>query len=84
MSNELPGPEKPDRDLRKYAATTNFRLVVGAIVLVFVVGLGIIAFIYGFQAALLGFICLLGAMVPIGLIVLLMLGLDKVVKRINK
>ncbi len=72
------------RDLRKYAATTNFRLIIGALILLFVVGLGIIAVIYGIKAALLGLLCLLGALVPIGLIALLMFGLDKIVKRINK
>jgi magnesium-transporting ATPase (P-type) len=84
MNNDQPPPEKPERDLRKYASTTNFRLIVGALILLFVVGLGIIGLIYGFKAALLGLLCLLGAMVPVGLIALFMFGLDKIVKKINK
>ena len=72
------------RDLRKYASRTNFQLIIGALVLLFVVGIGLIAWIYGIGAALMGFLCLLGALMPIGLIVLSLNGLDAIVKRINK
>jgi len=72
------------RDLRKYASQTNVQLVAGALVLLFVVGLGLIAWIYGPGAAVMGFLCLLGALVPIGLIAMLLFGLDIIVKRINK
>ena len=72
------------RDLRKYASQTNVQLIVGALLLLFIVGLGLIAWLYGTYAALMGFLCLLGAMVPIGLIYLFMFGLDAIVKRINK
>ena len=72
------------RDLRKYASQTNVQLVVGGLVLLFVVGLGLIALIYGRNAALMGFLCLLGGMVPIGLVVLVMFGLDVIVKKSNK
>lgn len=72
------------RDLRKYASQTNIRLFVGAFFLLFVIGLGLIWFIYGLPAAISGLLCLLGALVPIGLIWLFMVGLDWFVKRINK
>jgi hypothetical protein len=72
------------RDLRKYASQTNVQLIVGALVLLFVVGLGLIAWIYGVGAAAMGFLCLLGALVPIGLIAFFLFGLDALVKRINK
>jgi len=72
------------RDLRKYASQTNVQLIAGALVLLFVVGLGLIAWIYGPGAALMGLLCLLGAMVPVGLIALSLFGLDAIVKRINK
>ncbi len=72
------------RDLRKYAAQTNVQLIAGALVLLFVVGLGLIAWLYGLGAALMAFLCLLGALVPIGLIALSLTGLDAIVKRINK
>ncbi len=69
------------RDLRKYASQTNIRLIAGALVLLFVVGLGLIAWLYGLPAALMGLLCLLVAFVPILLIVLVLWGLEKVVRR---
>jgi magnesium-transporting ATPase (P-type) len=72
------------RDLRKYTSQTNVQLVVGALVVLFLVGLGLIAWLYSPGAALMGFLCLLGALVPVGLIALFLFGLDVFVKRINK
>ncbi|MDO9086901.1 MAG: hypothetical protein Q7U53_11915 [Anaerolineaceae bacterium] len=72
------------RDLRKYTSQTNIRLIIGAFILLFVIGLGLIAIIYGTGAALVGLLCLLGALVPISLVALLMFGLDVFVKKINK
>lgn len=72
------------RDLRKYAKETNARIVAGALLLLFVVGLGLIWIIYGFGAAVSGFLCLLGAFVPIGLILLALYGVDWIVKRANR
>lgn len=71
-------------DLRKYASQTTFRMVVGAILLLFTVGVSLIGVIYGASAALMGFLCLLGALLPIGLVWLALFGLDKLVKRLNK
>lgn len=76
MGNEI--------DLRKYASQTGFRLVAGALLLLFTVGLALIGLIYGLPAALLGFACLLAALVPIGLIWLFMAGLDWIVKKGNQ
>jgi hypothetical protein len=72
------------RDLRKYASRTNIQLAVGGLLLVFVVGVGLIALIYGPGAALMGFLCILGGVILIGLIALLVFGLDVILKRINK
>lgn len=72
------------RDLRKYMRDTNVRLVVGALLLLFVVGLGLIWLIYGFGAAVFGFLCLLGAFVPIGLILLLLNLSDWILKRAGR
>ena len=69
------------RDLREYAKQTNIQLAVGAFVLLFVVGLGLIYFIYGPGAAGLGLLCLLGGMVPIALILFFLFGIDWIVKR---
>ena len=72
------------RDLRKYASNTTAQLIVGGLFLLLVVGLGLIAWIYGSSAALLGFVCILGGLFLVGLITLFVFGLDAIVKRINK
>jgi hypothetical protein len=71
-------------DLRRYASQTSTRLAVGALFILFVVGLGLVWWLYGFGAAMMGFLCLLGALVPIGLIWLFLFGLDILVKRLNE
>jgi hypothetical protein len=72
------------RDLRSYMKDTNVRLVVGALALLFIVGDGLIWIIYGFGAAVMGLLCMLGAFVPIGLIFLLLNLSDWIVKRANR
>ena len=71
------------RDLRQYARQTNVQLAVGAFALLFILGLGLIWLFYGAGAALMGFLCLLGALVPIALILLALFGMDWIVKRAN-
>ncbi len=72
------------RDLRKYASNTTAQLIVGGLIVLLVVGLGLIAWIYGSRAALLGFICILGGLAVVGLITLFVFGLDVIIKKINK
>lgn len=72
------------RDLRKYMKETNARILIGALVLLFIIGIGLIWLIYGFGAAVSGFLCLLGAFVPIALILFALFGLDWIVKRANR
>lgn len=72
------------RDLRKYARQTNFRLGVGMALLLVVVGIGLIYLIWGPGAAASGFLCLLAALVPIGLIFLSLWILDWIQKRANR
>lgn len=69
------------RDLRKYAAQTHTRLIVGGVTLLLVVGLGLVALLYGVPAALMGLLCILGMLVPIALVGLVMLLLDVIVKK---
>ena len=69
------------RDLRAYARQTNIQLGVAAIIILFGVGLGLIYFIYGPGAAGVGLLCLLGSLVPIGLILIAFFGLDWILKR---
>lgn len=71
------------RDLRKYAKQTNVRLGVGAFLLLVLVGVGLIYFIYGAGAAIMGLTCLLGALVPIALIFLSLWILEWIQKRAN-
>ena len=72
------------RDERKYASQTTIRLIVGALLILFVVGLGLIGWLYGPMQAVMGFLCLLGAMIPVGLVALSVNGLDWILKRIDK
>jgi len=72
------------RDLRKYARNTTVQLTVGAFFLLFVIGITLIYFIYGTQAALLGFVCLLAALLPIALILLFLFLTDWIVKRAGR
>ena len=72
------------RDLRKYARQTNFRLGVGMAFLLLVVGIGLIYLIWGPGAAAGGFLCLMAALVPIGLIFLSLWVLDWIQKRANR
>jgi hypothetical protein len=72
------------RDLRKYMKDTNVRLIAGALFSLFIVGDGLIWLIYGFGAAVMGLLCMLGAFIPIGLILLLLNLSDWIVKRANR
>ena len=69
------------RDLRKYAKQTNVRLLAGAFILLFIVGLGLIWLIYGPAAAGMGLTCLLAALVPILLIIAIFAFIDWILKR---
>lgn len=69
------------RDLREYAKQTNVRLAVGAFILVFVIGVALIWAIYGEQAAGMGLICLMAALIPIILILFVFVGIEWILKR---
>ncbi len=64
------------RDLRKYTRETNFRLLWGAFILLFIVGVGLIWLIYGQGAGGMALVCLLVALVPIILILGVFLAID--------
>ena len=72
------------RDLRRYAAQTNTRLIAGGILLLFIVGDGLIYLIFGQYAAVMGFACLLLGLAPLVLIWLSMWLLERIVKRANE
>jgi len=71
------------RDLREYTKQTNVRLGIGAVLLLFIIGTALIWIIYGFGAAMVGLLCLVGALVPIGLIFFSLQLLDWINKRAN-
>lgn len=68
------------RDLRKYARNTNVQLAVGAFILLFLVGIGLIWAIYGQGAAGMGLFCLLAGLAPIILIVAIFFAIDWILK----
>ena len=72
------------KDLRRYARQTSVRLGVGAILILFIVGDGLIYLIYGRGAAIMGFTCLALGLVPVALIGLALWAMDWVVRRANR
>jgi hypothetical protein len=72
------------RDLDKYHAETIRRLIYGTLIILFTVGLGLIWFFYGIKAAGMGLLCLIGAFVPILLVIGAIFGMDLVVKKIDR
>jgi hypothetical protein len=69
------------RDLRDYARQTNLRLFIGALVLIFLVGDGLIYLIYGKDAATLGLMCIVAGLSPVVIITITMWLVDRMVKR---
>jgi len=69
------------RDLREYSKQTNVRLVLGAFILLLVVGVGLIWLIYGESAAGMGLTCLLAALMPIILILAVFVAIDWILRR---
>jgi hypothetical protein len=53
------------RDLRKYAKQTTVQLIVGAVVILLVVGLGLIYYFYGIGGAVSGLLCVGAGLLPI-------------------
>jgi len=72
------------RDLRRYARQTNFRLLVGFFLILFTVGEGLIYYFYGRGAAGFGLVCLLAGIAPLVLIWLILVGMEKLVKRVEQ
>lgn len=72
------------RDLRKYASQTNVRLTIGALLVLFIVGDGLIYLIYGKWGAMMGLFCLLGGMVPVVLTLLVLALLGWIAKRAER
>jgi hypothetical protein len=69
------------RDLREFARQTNVGVLTGAFMLLFGVGVLLIFLIYGAGAAVAAFLCLLVGLIPIGLILAWLFGMDWIVRR---
>ena len=69
------------RDLRKYERQTRFRLILGALLLIFIVGDGLIYVIYGPRAALMGLLCIGAGVLPVLLIIVILQIMDWVVRK---
>lgn len=72
------------RNLRDYAAQTNRRLILGALLILFIVGGGLIWYFYGGAGAGLGVICLLAGLSPVALILLIFRIMDWILKRAGR
>jgi len=72
------------RDLRNYARQTNIRLIVGALLILLIVGEGLIYIIYGPAAAATGLICIGAGLFPVLLIVLIFSLIDWIIRRANR
>jgi TM2 domain-containing membrane protein YozV len=71
------------RDLRKYARQTNYRLIAGFILLLFIIGDGLIYLFYGRGAALMGLVCLVAGLSPLVLIMGAMWVIEWIARRNN-
>jgi Na+/melibiose symporter-like transporter len=71
-------------DPRKYARQTTFRLILGGILIIFIIGIGLIYLIYGPGAAMTGLICLGAGMGIIFIILIIFWVMDRIVKRANE
>jgi len=72
------------RDLRKYARQTSVRLIIGAILLILVAGVGFTWLIYGKGAALTALLCIGAGLVPVILILGLFLLISWILRKQNE
>lgn len=72
------------RDLRKYARNTTIQLIAGGLALLVVIGLPLINWIYGPNAAILGLICISAGLAPILIIILALWIVEWIAKRANR
>jgi hypothetical protein len=72
------------RDLREYAKQTDRRLIVGALLILFIIGGGLIWYFYGAGGAGLGITCLLAALSPVALIALIFIVAEWILERAGR
>lgn len=69
------------RDLRKYAHQTNFRLIIGGLIVLFFFGVGLIFMFYGAAAAVSGAICFVIGLSPLLIIGVVLYLIDWLVNK---
>jgi len=72
------------RDLRDYAKNTDRRLVIGGLILLFVVGGGLIWWLYGSRGAGLGASCILAALTPVIFILIIFKAIDWILRHAGR
>ncbi len=68
-------------DLKSYSKQTTTRLILGALLILIIVGLGLIYLIYGLGAVFSGFLCVAAGILPIILIYFIFVFIEWIVKR---
>ena len=72
------------RDLREYSKQTDRRLVIGALLFLFIVGGGLIWWFYGTPAAGLGVTCLMAGLAPVILITAVFFAAEWIIKHAGR
>ena len=72
---------EPSRDLRRYARSTQLRLALGALALLFGVGGILIYLFYGPAGAALGLMCLVIGLLPVLLILVALWIMEAILRR---
>ncbi len=79
-----PAPPKPPTNYRAIRSITDRNLLIGFFVILFVVGLGLIALFYGGGGVVGGLACIVVALGLVGLIALILAGLGKLTEWLDR
>ncbi len=75
-----PRSSRPGRDLRAYAKGTQFRLILGGLLILIFVGNGLIWWVYGPNAVRAALLCTGAGLTPVMIIIVWLWILDKIVR----
>lgn len=75
---------KKPRDLNAYAKSTTIQLIIGALVIILLLGTILIYKFYGANAAVLGLFCLFAGLLPVVLIIGIMVGINRFLEKEHK